>query len=812
MAKQCTARKKLQAIANFKADHVDVYDSNCNAEAIVNAIFMENLSPVGSLSDDTVSPRYDSDTLSKVPHYDTYHDSDVLNSNIQELGYIENIVSTNESYDDLKGNHDVISYTDYMLTIGDDAVTMFLLLYKRMKSQVEKCNKVNQESKSKIESLTSELERYKDRVRVLGYVVKDGHSEQEAYLNHELYTIINDRNRKVKDFEKQVFSQETQIKDLNTHIAFLKKNFETLKHESSERYEKNITEILDLEKAKKELEVPPVTVSNPKVFPKKLPSTSQVLRNLNNARDLLTKLDECIKRRTTLSPHEIGLGYNLFSVGELCDSDLEVAFRKHTCFVWNLEGVDLLSGSRGSNLYTILMADMMKSSPICLLSKASKTKSWLWHRRLSHLNFCTINQLAKQGLVKRLPKLKYTKDHLCSPCQMGKSKKESHPHKPKPSTNEKLQMLHMDLCRPMQVESINKKRYILFIVDDYSHFTWVKFLRMKDQALEIIIKFLKQAQVSLNATVRYLRTDNGTEFLNQTLRNYTEEVRITHNTSTARTPQQNGVVERRNCTLVEAARTMFIFYKSLLFLWAEAVDTTCYTQNRSLIHTRYDKTLYELLKNRKQELKCLYVFGALCYPTNNFENLGKLQPKADIRIFIGLVLNQVASTSAKPPIKNDWDLLFQPMFDEYSKNPSDASNLISAVTLPPPNTAGTSSSSSTSIDKDAPSPSTSPNNKTSSILISSINVETNEEVAMFDSDTFTNPFSPPETSSAESSSKIVDTSNMHTFQQPPRRQLSTNTLWCYFHAFLAKEELKNYKESMEESCWIKAMQEKINEF
>ncbi|GKC96506.1 retrovirus-related pol polyprotein from transposon TNT 1-94 [Tanacetum coccineum] len=162
-----------------------------------------------------------------------------------------------------------------------------------------------------------------------------------------------------------------------------------------------------------------------------------------------------------------GLGHNLFSIGQFC--------------------------SRGSNIYTILMADMMKSSPICLLSKASKTKSWLWHRRLSHLNFDTIKKLANQGFVKGSPKLKYTKDHLCSACQMGKSKKESHPHKPKPSTNEKLRMLHMDLCGPMRVESINKKRYILVIVDDYSRFTWVKFLRTKDEAPEIIIKiFLKQ--------------------------------------------------------------------------------------------------------------------------------------------------------------------------------------------------------------------------------------------------------------------------------------------------------------------------------
>ncbi|GKA10848.1 retrovirus-related pol polyprotein from transposon TNT 1-94 [Tanacetum coccineum] len=272
-----------------------------------------------------------------------------------------------------------------------------------------------------------------------------------------------------------------------------------------------------------------------------------------------------------------GLGHNLFSVGKFCDLDLEVAFRKHTCFVRYLEGVDLLSGSRGSNLYTISMADMMKSSPICLLFKASKTKYWLWHRRLSHLNFSTINQLAKQDLIKRLPKLKYTKDYLFLACQIGKSKKGSHPHKPEPSTNEKFQMLHMNLCGPMQVENINKKRYILIIVDDYSHFTWVTFLRTKDEAPKIIIKFWKQAQVSLNATVRYLRTKNGTGFINKTLRNYTKEVGITHHTSIARTPQQNGVVERRNRTLVEAARTMLIFSKSPLFILAEVVATACYT-------------------------------------------------------------------------------------------------------------------------------------------------------------------------------------------------------------------------------------------
>ncbi|GJS75014.1 retrovirus-related pol polyprotein from transposon TNT 1-94 [Tanacetum coccineum] len=152
-----------------------------------------------------------------------------------------------------------------------------------------------------------------------------------------------------------------------------------------------------------------------------------------------------------------GLGHNLFSVGQFCDADLEVAFRKNTCFIRNLEGVDLLSGSRDINLYTISLDDMLKSSPICLLSKASKTKSWLWHRRLSHLNFGTLNKLAKDGLARGIPRLKFQKDHLCSACALGKSKKTSHQPKAEDTNQEKLYLLHMDLCGPMRVASINGK-------------------------------------------------------------------------------------------------------------------------------------------------------------------------------------------------------------------------------------------------------------------------------------------------------------------------------------------------------------------
>ncbi|GJU65507.1 retrovirus-related pol polyprotein from transposon TNT 1-94 [Tanacetum coccineum] len=463
--------------------------------------------------------------------------------------------------------------------------------------------------------------------------------------------------------------------------------------------------------------------------------------------------------------YEEGLGHNLFSIGKFCDSDLKVAFRKHTYFICNLEGVDLLLGSKGTNLYTISLGDMLSSSLICLLSKTSKTKSWLWHRRLSHLNFRAINHLARHGLVRGLPKLKFKKDHLCSACAMGKSKKHLHNPKSKVTNQEKLFLLSMDLCGLMRVQSINGKKYILVIVDDYSRFTWVKFMASKDEAPDFIIKFLKMIQVRLNATVRNIRTENGTKFVNQTLRDYYESVNISHETSMVRTPQQNGVVERRNRTLVEASRTMLIYAKALLFLWVEEVATACYTQNHSIVHLRHGKTPYELLHDKKLDLSYLYVFHTLCYPTNDSENLGKLQGKGDIGIFIGYapkkkayriynrctkriietfhvdfdeliemdsehnslepVLHEMSTATSSlglfpnppspapfvPPTKKEWDMVFQPLFDEFFNPPANVDSPMPAdeilVPAVPVNVESTGLSSSTTVDQDAPSTSTS---------------------------------------------------------------------------------------------------------
>ncbi|GJV98215.1 integrase, catalytic region, zinc finger, CCHC-type containing protein [Tanacetum coccineum] len=228
------------------------------------------------------------------------------------------------------------------------------------------------------------------------------------------------------------------------------------------------------------------------------------------------------------------MGYGYYVI------DLEVAFRKHTCFVRDLDGVDLIKGSHGTNLYTISVKDIMRSSPIFLLSKAYKNKSWLWHRRLNHLNFGTLNDLARKDLVRGLSRLKFEKNHLYSTCQLGKSKKATHKPKMINTITEVLHTLHMDLCGPLRVS--------------------------KDETPAFVINLLKQLQVGLNKTIRFTRTDNGTEFVNKNLTDYYEGIDITHEKTVSRTPQQNGSVERRNRTLVEAARTMLIFSKAPLFL------------------------------------------------------------------------------------------------------------------------------------------------------------------------------------------------------------------------------------------------------
>nr|GFB60235.1 retrovirus-related Pol polyprotein from transposon TNT 1-94 [Tanacetum cinerariifolium] len=253
----------------------------------------------------------------------------------------------------------------------------------------------------------------------------------------------------------------------------------------------------------------------------------------------------------------------------------------------------------------------------------------------SSISFELRNLMSKNDIVVGLPKLKFIKDHLCSSFELGKAKRKSFYSKLTPSSKRRLHLLHMDFCGPMRVASINGKRYVLVIFDDFSRYTWTHFLRSKDETPEVLIDFLRLVQRGLQAQVRVVRIDKGMEFLNQTLHAYFAAEAIQHQMSIARTPEQNGVVERRNRTLVEAARTMLSAAKVPLFFWAEAIATACFTQNRSLVIPRHEKTPYHIINERKPSVKFFYIFGSVCYIVRDGENLDKMKENCDECIFVG---------------------------------------------------------------------------------------------------------------------------------------------------------------------------------
>nr|GEX53041.1 hypothetical protein [Tanacetum cinerariifolium] len=458
-------------------------------------------------------------------------------------------------------------------------------------------------------------------------------------------------------------------------------------------------------------------------------------------------------------------------------------------------GVDILLGSRDTNLYTIAIDDMLKTFLICLLSKASKTKSWLWHHRLSHFNFGTLNKLAKYGLARGIPKLQFQKDHLCSTCALEKSKKFFHQPKDEDTNQEKLYLLHMDLCGPMCVGSINRKRYILVIVDDYSRFTWIKFLRIKDEAPKAIIKFIKNIQVSLKATVQNVRTDNGTEFINQTLREFYENIGILHPISVARIPQQND----------------------------------------------------------KPDLSYLHVFGSLRYPTIESEDLGKLDVKADIGIFVGYVLAKkvfIIYTRRTQKIMETIHVLFDELTamasEQFGSGPglqsmtpaTSSSRLVLnpipqqpfPVVVAPRAVDITNSHVSTSIDQDAPSTSILSTQEQEHSPIVSQGFEESPKTSHFHDDPLYESLHEDSTSQGSSSNVRPITNPFESLGRwtkdhpitnvigdpsrsvSTRKQLETDDMWYYFDAFLTSVEPKNFKQAMTKPSWIDAMQEEIHEF
>ncbi|GKC19730.1 retrovirus-related pol polyprotein from transposon TNT 1-94, partial [Tanacetum coccineum] len=300
-----------------------------------------------------------------------------------------------------------------------------------------------------------------------------------------------------------------------------------------------------------------------------------------------------------------GLKHNLIRISQLCDANFKVLFTKTQETIFNQNNEVVLIAPWRKDVYIIDMSSFNKESNACFLSKASLRVNWLWHKRLSHLNFKNINNLAKHNLVSGLPFLTFSKDKNCSACEKGKHHRASFKTKRSFSINKSLHLLYMDLFGPIKPQTINHNKYTLVIVDEYSR-------------------------------VKEMRSDNGTEFKNHKLEEFCDEKGISQNFSSPYTPKQNA--ERRNRTLIEVTRTMLNSAKLPKQLLGEAVNTACYTQNRSIIVKRHGKTAYDVFRGRSPDISYFHVFGCHVHIHNHKDHLGKFDEKADDGFFPGYSL------------------------------------------------------------------------------------------------------------------------------------------------------------------------------
>ncbi|KAJ9542881.1 hypothetical protein OSB04_029387 [Centaurea solstitialis] len=573
--------------------------------------------------------------------------------------------------------------------------------------------------------------------------------------------------------------------------------------------------------------------------------------------------------------HVEGLNHNLFSIGKFCDKDLEVNFNKRRCAVRTEWGRELLVGTRKTNLYTIKLRHMLAKKSQCLITQKSSHQFLLWHRRLSHLNYRYLDRLVKERLVSGIPMIKFEPDQLCSGCAQGKMKRASHPPKPEQGSKSPLSLIHMDLCGPMKTVSLAGRKYVLVIVDDYSRYTWTRFLKTKDETSNLIINFIKAVQVQLKLPVQTVRSDNGTEFKNQVLKGFYNSLGITQTFSAARTPEQNGVVERRNRTLVEAARSMLAQSQLPQYLWAEAVNTACYTQNRSIIHRRFGKTPYHVLFGRIPNIDYFKVFGCPCFVLNETENRGKFSPKSDEMIFVGysdcsiayrvfnkksrvvyesvnvkfdpfVELSSIADASTStstssdlPATSPELDSLFEYFYDDlYGSNQTSLSNAdilytpLSSTT-PSSEVSPTSSTQCSDLPSIVSSPSSSPivmDTLHPDIIIDSHDQSSPHEVVHNDSIPEGHE---PLTMHPSSTDNILEPSSVN--NQTP---LPHNVKWtkdhpidliigdptsgvqtraasaneCNFSVFLSNIEPTRVSDALQDSDWVTPMQEELNQF
>ncbi|XP_023638897.1 uncharacterized protein LOC111830634 [Capsella rubella] len=329
-----------------------------------------------------------------------------------------------------------------------------------------------------------------------------------------------------------------------------------------------------------------------------------------------------------------GLKANLISISQLCDDGLKVTFTKTACHARDENDNEILSGIRSEN-----NCYMWKKSESCLSTTTSKLD--LWQKRLVHINTQSLIKIVNAEVVKRVPRLERKSDTVCDACSKGEQIKVHHKKVADIGSKGFLELVHMDLMGPMQIESSNGKRYIFVLVDDFSTFTLVRFLRKKSETLESFRILALQLQTEKGSIVQ-IRRGHGGEFQNAELENFCNSQGIRHQYSAPRTPQQSGIVKTKNRTLQEMARAMIHGNNVLPRFWAEAVNTEFYIINRVYVKSSTCTTPYEIWKEKTPNLCYFHTFRCICYILNDKDLLGKFNARSDGGIFLGYATKSMA--------------------------------------------------------------------------------------------------------------------------------------------------------------------------
>ncbi|KAK2350959.1 putative mitochondrial protein [Trifolium repens] len=335
-----------------------------------------------------------------------------------------------------------------------------------------------------------------------------------------------------------------------------------------------------------------------------------------------------------------GLTANLISISQLCDQGMKVNFTKSECLVNNEEGQLVLRGTRSKDNCYLWMPQEEALTSTCLVTTEDEVQ--LWHQKMGHLNLKGMKKVISLEAIRGIPKLRIVEGKVCGECQIGKQVRMSHPMLEHQTTSKVLELLHMDLMGPMQVESLGGKRYVLVVVDDFSRYTWVNFIREKSDAFDVFKELCIQIQREKGSNVVRIRSDHGREFENSKFDDFCAAEGIKHEYSSPITPQQNGIVERKNRTIQESARVMLHAKNVPYHFWAEAMNTACYVHNRVTLRKGTTSTLYELWKDRKPTVKHFHIFGSECFILADREPRRKLDPKSEKGFFLGYSTNSRA--------------------------------------------------------------------------------------------------------------------------------------------------------------------------